>query len=140
MVVRRQRLLQKTVFNVPIIKNLQFLRYLKFYFFAERYTLRLLYIQKWWKSNKKCKVRSQKCEKLFFEEIWPELAKNTKMAISLPLIDLDQNPLGVKSYLVIGIHPCYSQPIRRFDQFSLFLEWLTNRHLRKFFTGKSTTN
>ena len=76
-----------------------------------------------------CKASNQKCEKLIFEEILPDLAQNTKMAISQPSVDQDQNPLGVKSYLVIGIHQCHSHPIPRFCQFSLFLQWFTNRHL-----------
>ena len=72
----------------------------------------------------KQKMQSQesKMRKKKIEEILPDLAQMIKMAISQLLVNLDQNPLGVKSYLVIGIHPCYSHPIPRFDQFSLFLE------------------
>ena len=82
------------------------------------------------KANNNCKASIQKCEKLIFEEILPDLAQTTKMAISQPLVDLEQNPLGVKSYLAIGIHPCHSHPIPRFDKFSLFLQWLANHHIR----------
>ena len=83
----------------------------------------------------KQKMQSQesKMRKKKIEEILPDLAQMIKMAISQLLVNLDQNPLGVKSYLVIGIHPCYCHPIPRFDQFSLFLEWLTDRHLRIYF-------
>ena len=61
-------------------------------------------------------------QQLIFEEILPDLAQDTKMAISQPLFELDQNPLGVESYLVIGIHQCNSHPIPRFEQFSLFFQ------------------
>ena len=88
--------------------NIQFLRCLKFYFFAERYILRLPYIQKLCKSNKNCKASSQKWQKVVFEDILHDSAQDTKMAISQPLVDLDQNTLGAESYLVIGIHQCQS--------------------------------